>query len=124
MMEADDEMRRGEAAAVLHRLLKQNDDLNGFAYDINETPVFADLYGRWDRSAIEFMAYIGVYDADSEIVIGPDEGITRGEAFKMFALALGYTGDTGLTVEAYARFWLTQVMYRAMKMGRFVLKIL
>lgn len=103
MMEADDEMRRGEAAAVLHRLLKQNDDLNGFAYDINETPVFADLYGRWDRSAIEFMAYIGVYDADSEMVIGPDEGITRGEAFKMFALALGYTGDTGLTVEAYAQ---------------------
>ncbi len=102
-MEADDEMRRGEAAAVLHRLLKQNGELGSFSYDINATPAFLDLWGRWDRSAIEYMAYIGVYEANSEMPIGPDESVTRGEAFKMFALALGYTSDTTLTVEEYAQ---------------------
>ncbi len=53
LMEPEDGMKRGEAAAVLYRLLKQNKKLGGFEYDIDAEPVFSDTAGRWDRSALE-----------------------------------------------------------------------
>ncbi len=99
-MEADDGMKRGEVSAVLYRLLKQNGKLQGFSYDIDDTPVYSDTEGRWDRSALEYMNYIGVYkDADT---IGPDTYITRGEAFRVLAIALRFTNNTEYTNEEYA----------------------
>ena len=94
LMQAHDGIYRGEASATLYRLLKQNNKLGGFVYDINREPLFNDLAGRWDRSALEYMAYIGVYDPAATAAISPDQTISRGEAFKLFALALGYTNDT------------------------------
>ena len=103
LMQAHDGIYRGEASATLYRLLKQNNKLGGFVYDINREPLFSDLAGRWDRSALEYMTYIGVYDPAATAAISPDQTISRGEAFKLFALALGYTNDTALTYEEYAQ---------------------
>jgi len=100
IMEPEDNMRRGEAAAVLYRLLKQNDQLINFAYDVNDEPIFEDTVGRWDRSALEYMYDIGVFPHSG--TINPDQNITRGEAFKMIALALGFIEDTSLQDEQYA----------------------
>ena len=101
-MQAEDSMHRGEVAAVLYRLLKQNDELDGFVYDEGATPAFSDIDGRWDRSALEYMAYIGAYDKSTDI-IRPDQPITRGEAFKLTAIALGYTDVLDASVEDYAK---------------------
>ncbi len=100
LMEPEDGMKRGEAAAVLYRLLKQNKKLKGFKYDIDAEPVFSDTEGRWDRSALEYMSYIGVYGDSGDI--SPDNYITRGEAFKMIVIALGFTKDTTLDEGKYA----------------------
>ncbi len=100
LMEPEDGMKRGEAAAVLYRLLKQNKKLGGFEYDIDAEPVFSDTAGRWDRSALEYMSYIGVYGDSGKI--GPDAYITRSEAFKMIAIALNFTDDTSLEESKYA----------------------
>lgn len=101
-MEADDYMHRDEACAVLYRLKKQNDNLGGFTYKRSATPKFANLTGAWARSAIEFMVYLGVYDADPSADFDLNSGILRGEAFKLFAMNLGFTEDNSLTYEDYA----------------------
>ena len=99
-MQPEDGMTRGEVAAVLHRLLKQNDRRGGFVYDVNAEPKFTDVAGRWDRSALEFMEYLGLYEPG--VAISPDRKITRGEAFRMMAVALGFTSDTTLDTAQYA----------------------
>ena len=99
-MQPEDGMKRGEAAAVLYRLLKQNAKLGGFVYDINDKPIFDDTLGRWDRSALEYMSYIGVYGNSGWI--HADTYINRGEAFKLMAIALGFTNNVALEEEAYA----------------------
>lgn len=87
-MQADDNMKRGEASAVLYRLLKQNGQLAGnYQYDVNNTPYFQDLAGRWDRSAVEYMTFVGVFSGEGSYIL-PDEPITRGAAFRMFVVAL------------------------------------
>ncbi len=99
-MQAEDGMKRGEAAAVLYRLLKQNDMLGGFTYSADDAPAFANLAGRWDRSALEYMAYLGLYAPETGV--DPEGMITRSEAFKMMAVALGFTDDATLPEESYA----------------------
>ena len=101
IMGADMPMLRGEASSVLYRLLKQNDELRGFTYSESAEPLFFDLTGRWDRSAIEFTTYLGVYDTSSERIY-VDAPITRGEAFKLFVIALGMTDETSLSYDDYA----------------------
>lgn len=101
IMGADMPMLRGEASSVLYRLLKQNDALRGFTYSESAEPVFSDLEGRWDRSAIEFTTYLGIYDASAERIY-VDSPIARGEAFKLFAIALDMTDETGLSYDDYA----------------------
>ena len=100
-MGADMPMLRGEASSVLYRLLKQNDALRGFVYSESAAPVFDDIDGRWDRSALEFTTYLGVYD-ESKDRIFPDAAIKRGEAFKLFAITLGMTDQTSLSYDDYA----------------------
>ncbi len=99
-MQAEDGMKRGEAAAVLYRLLKQNNLLGDFTYSADTTSAFLNLKGRWDRSALEYMAYLGLYTVEEGI--SPDNNITRAEAFKMMAVALGFTDDVTLPLESYA----------------------
>lgn len=101
-MQADDSMLRGEVAAVLYRLLKQNNQLDGFVYDESATPAFSDIAGRWDRSAIEYMAYIGAFDKSTDI-INPTQPISRGEAFKLTAISLGYTDVLDASFDDYAK---------------------
>ena len=100
-MMPDDYMARGEAAAVLYRLLKQNGitDENGFIYNVNNPPVFENMLGAWDRSAMEYMAYLGLYSGSTVNNYAP---VTRGEAFKMMCVALGFTADTSLSDMQYA----------------------
>ncbi|MBP5245299.1 MAG: S-layer homology domain-containing protein [Clostridia bacterium] len=100
-MAGDMPILRGEASAVLYRLLKQNDRLSGFNYSRSNEPLFSDVDGRWDRSALEFMAYLGLYDVSSDTV-SPDSPILRGEAFKIFAVALEMTDELSLSYEDYA----------------------
>ena len=104
LMEPNDGMRRGESAAVLYRLLKQNGitEQLGFVYYEGNPPVFSNMAGQWDRSALEYMAHIGVYGTETG-TIDNYSYITRGEAFKMMAIALGFTNDTTLTEEQYAQ---------------------
>lgn len=99
----DDTMYRGEACSVLYRLMRQNNSLNGFSYDESNEPAFRDLAGRWDRSAVEFMAYKGMYKANTNIGVGPMNIINRGEAFKLFCIGLNFTDDTTLTLEQYTQ---------------------
>lgn len=101
-MQPKDNMLRGEASAVLYRLLKQNDKLGDFHYNASATPAFSDIAGRWDRSAIEYMTSIGVYTRNENGKIAASSPIKRQEAFKLFALALGFTDDTSLTYDQYA----------------------
>ncbi len=100
-MAPDMPILRGEASSVLYRLLKQNDFLRGFSFSRSAEPVFSDAEDRWDRSALEFIAYLGIYDASADTV-SPDSPILRGEAFKLFAIALDMTDDLALSYEDYA----------------------
>jgi hypothetical protein len=108
-MQPHDIMHRGEASSVLYRLLKQNNLLGDFKYDPDAQPAFADLAvvadgklkSRWDRSAFEFLTHIGIYKSDPTGYANLDAPMTRGEAFKMFSIALGLTKDTTLTLDQY-----------------------
>lgn len=100
-MGADMPMLRGEASSVLYRLLKQNGKLRGFTYSESSESLFSDLESRWDRSAIEFTTYLGIYDTSPEKIY-VDSPIVRGEAFKLFAIALDMTDETNLSYDDYA----------------------
>lgn len=82
-------IKRGEASALMHRLLKQNDLLNGYKRPSKAS--YSDLdTSNWDFTAIEFMTYIGVYDPEAlGHTISSWEYITRGEAAKIIAISLG-----------------------------------
>ena len=101
-MMADDSIYRGEACAVIYRLMKQNDKLGGFVYDQGAAAQFPDIDGRWDRSAIEYLTFRGAYTASAEYAVCPDSPITRGEAFKIICLGLGFTDDSQLALSEYA----------------------
>ena len=101
IMGANMPMLRGEASSVLYRLLKQNEKLRGFVYSESLEPLFSDIASRWDRSAIEFTTYLGVYDTSADKIY-VDAPIARGEAFKLFAIALDMTDETDLAFDDYA----------------------
>lgn len=101
-MAADRPLKRSEISAMIHRLVKQNDHLDGFVYRQSNTPDFADIDGAWYRSGIEYMNYKGAFDIEKGENIYPYTTVTRGEAFKMICIGLGFTEDTGRSHEAYA----------------------
>lgn len=88
-MAAEYPIKRGEASALMHRLLKQNDQLQG--YKKPAVSSYMDISASdWDFTAIEFMTYIGVYDpAALDGRISSFQYITRGEAAKIIAISLG-----------------------------------
>ena len=101
-MGPDGSLLRCELSAMIHRLVKQNDMLDGFYYNKSNVPFYSDIEGEWFRSAIEFMAYKGAFNTEKGSNINPYVAVTRGEAFKLICIGLGFTDDTTLTVDEYA----------------------
>lgn len=107
-MGAEGSLLRSEVSAMIHRLVKQNNRLGGFSYNESAAPVFADIGGEWFRSAIEYMNYKGAFNAQPGGLVAPYEPVTRGETFKLVCIGLGFTDDTDLSLEDYAK-----IMYNA-----------
>lgn len=101
-MGAEGHLLRSEISAMIHRLVKQNDKLGGFVYDASAEPVFADIAGEWFRSGVEFMTYRGAFDAGENDYVYPYAEVTRGEAFKLICVGLGFTDNSDLSYEEYA----------------------
>lgn len=85
----NDAIIRCEASALLYRLLKQNDQLSGYAKPSASS--FSDLNTElWYNNGLEFMTQLGVYNKNgNSAYINAYQEITRGEAAKLFAFALG-----------------------------------
>lgn len=99
-MAADNNLRRSEVSAMVHRLVKQNRKLGGFVYNESNPPAFSDIEGEWFRSGIEFINYKGAFKSGS--AIHPYVDVTRGETFKIICLGLGFSKKTDLSYEEYA----------------------
>lgn len=100
-MGAEGPLLRSEVSAMVHRLVKQNGKLGDFVYDASN-PSFADIAGEWFQSGIEFVNHRGGFAiAEGENVM-PYVQVTRGEAFKIVALGLGFTTNTSLSNDEYA----------------------
>lgn len=99
-MAADSNLRRSEVSAMVHRLVKQNNRLDGFVYSASNSPAFDDIEGEWFRSGIEFINYKGAFAGGSSVY--PYVDVTRGEAFKIICLGLGFSEKTDLSYENYA----------------------
>jgi hypothetical protein len=90
---ATDTVKREEAAALIYRLLKQNEKLGGYTKPAQAT--FADVEtNRWSFGAIEYMASIDVFDVKNARV-KPGTEITRGEASKIIAYSMGLQPNDG-----------------------------
>ena len=105
-MGAEGSLLRCEVSAMIHRLAKQNNKLGGFSYNESNPPVFSDIEGEWFRSAIEYMEYKKAFDKKRGTNINPHVAVTRGEAFKLICIGLGFTEDTSLPLDQYAQIML------------------
>lgn len=101
-MAPDDNALRCEVAAMLHRLVKQNNKLSGFVYDEGAPAKFEDIDGKWYRSAIEYLISKNAIDTSTEYCYAESD-IKRGETFKLVCLGLGFTKDSTLTYEQYGK---------------------
>ena len=99
-MAADNNLRRSEVSAMVHRLVKQNNKLGGFMYSASNPPAFDDIEGEWFRSGIEFINHKGAFAGGDSVY--PYVDVTRGETFKIICLGLGFSENTGLSYEDYA----------------------
>ena len=86
---------RGELAQMIYRLVKQN---KGFSNGGNS---FRDTAGQWYESGISYMAEVGAINKNKSNAY-PLASVTRGEAYKMICLGLGFTSDTELSFSEYA----------------------
>lgn len=76
---------REEAAAIVHRMMKQNDQRGGFSKPAVSS--FPDSSPEtWSFAAMEYMNYINVYESGAPV--RPSERITRGEVAKIISHAL------------------------------------
>lgn len=92
----EDSVKREEAAALLYRLLKQDGQIGRFS------PPSSSSYGdvdkdRWSSNAIEYMKFIGAFGKTENIK--PTASITRGEASKIIAFAMGLQPDDTKTID-------------------------
>ncbi len=99
-MAADNNLRRSEVSAMVHRLVKQNNRLDSFVYNEANPPAFGDIGGEWFRSGIEFINYKGAFKGGDSVY--PYVDVTRGETFKIICLGLGFSEKTGLPYDSYA----------------------
>ena len=100
-MGAEGTLLRSEVSVMVHRLVKQNGMLGKFRYN-SANPSFADIQGEWFQSGIEFMHHKGAFNVEEGGNVQPYVAVTRGEAFKIVALGLGFTSDTTLSHAGYA----------------------
>ena len=100
-MGAEGTLLRSEVSVMVHRLVKQNGMLGKFRYN-SANPSFADIQGEWFQSGIEFMHHKGAFNVEEGGYVQPYVAVTRGEAFKIVALGLGFTSDTTLSHAGYA----------------------
>ena len=100
-MGAEGPLLRSEVSVMVHRLVKQNNKLGNFRYNPAD-PSFADIQGEWFQSGIEFMHHKGAFNVEEGGNVQPYITVTRGEAFKIIALGLGFTTDTTLSNAEYA----------------------
>ncbi len=105
-MAPDNNALRCEVAAMLHRLVKQNNKLGGFVYDESAPAKFDDIDGQWYRSAIEYLVSKNAFDTSTRCCYAEGD-IKRGEAFKLVCLGLGFTTDATLTYEQYGKILLS-----------------
>lgn len=101
-MGAEGPLLRAEVSAMVHRLVKQNGKLGDFVYNEADTPDFADIAGEWFRSGIEYVNHKGAFPVAENVY--PYVQVTRGEAFKIICLGLGFVEDTTLSNNQYADF--------------------
>jgi len=91
----EDSVKREEAAALLYRLLKQDGQTGRFSPPSSSS--YGDLEkGRWSFNAIEYMKFIGAFAKTDNIK--PTAPITRGEASKLIAFAMGLQPDDSNTI--------------------------
>lgn len=104
-MGAEGPLTRREAAVMVHRLAKQNDQRGEFNYAaVLNDPTFADVKPKeWCFSGIEYIAYRGGFNVQKGGNVQPYAHVTRGEVAKFIALGLEFTDDTTLTNMEYAQ---------------------
>lgn len=100
IMAPEEYLTRGQLAAMVHRLAKQNNNQSGFVYRESDSPVFEDTEGEWFRSGIEYINYKGAFKHQNKIY--PYADVTRGEAFKIICLGLDFSSYADLSYEDYA----------------------
>lgn len=101
-MAPENNLLRSEVSAMVHRLAKQNDRLDGFSYNAANDPIFPDTKDEWFRSGIEFINSKGGFTVQPGENVNPYVAVTRGEAFRIVCLGLGFTAKSDLTNEQYA----------------------
>lgn len=102
VMGAEGPLLRCEVSAMVHRLVKQNGKLGDFVYNEADTPDFNDIVGEWFRSGIEYVNHKGAFPKQDNVY--PYVQVTRGEAFKIICIGLGFVEDTTLSNAEYADF--------------------
>lgn len=102
VMGAEGPLLRCEVSAMVHRLVKQNGKLGDFVYNEADTPDFNDIAGEWFRSGIEYVNHKGAFPKQDNVY--PYVQVTRGEAFKIICVGLGFVEDTTLSNAEYADF--------------------
>lgn len=88
---ADMPIKRQEVAALVNRLLVQNDARDDYSKPENNS--YSDLgTDTWSYSALEYMTHIGVYNSNDgtgeQRKVSPDVEVTRGEVAKVVAFSL------------------------------------
>lgn len=101
-MAPENNLLRSEVSAMVHRLAKQNDKLDGFSYDESVEPVFPDTKGEWFRSGIEFINSKEGFAVQPGENVNPYATVTRGETFKIVCLGLGLSVKSNLSYRDYA----------------------
>lgn len=101
-MGAEGPLLRSEAAVMVNRLAKQNNERGDFVYDPAD-PWFNDIVGEWFQCGIEYIRYKGGFSGAKGTNVNPYVQVTRGEVFKIVALGLGFTEDTTLTYDGYGK---------------------
>lgn len=104
-MGAEGPLTRREAAVMVHRLAKQNNQRGDFNYAaVLNAPTFADVKPEeWCFSGIEYIAYRGGFNVQKGGNVQPYAHVTRGEVAKFIALGLGFTPDKTLSHMEYAQ---------------------
>lgn len=107
IMAPDNDLQRGEVCAMVQRLAKQNDILDGYRFDESREPIYPDTAGEWFRSGIEFVYFKNGFKTDAGENINPYVNVTRGEAFKIICLAFDFSDNADLTYDDYAKILLS-----------------